>query len=226
MPRKTRSKPHQEMSFISLFSGCGGLDLGFQQAGFRCLGAFDNDYTAIQTHSENLGTPTFQWDLSNGQLPDKQATRPMVVVAGSPCQGFSTIGKRRVDDKRNGLLLAAGRIAVALNPAFFVAENVPAVTSGAHAKYWDSLRHTLTDAGYTCSTVLLRASDFGVAQQRRRLFMIASRKLLRGCHIGEVHRNGVSQEAPVLDLQVRNSLEGSDVQPLGREPRWGCRVWN
>jgi DNA (cytosine-5)-methyltransferase 1 len=175
MPRNTYTKARQEMSFVSLFSGCGGLDSGFQQAGFRCLGAYDNDQNALATHSENLDSPVFRADLSGGQLPNKLAKRPLVVVAGSPCQGFSTIGKRVVDDKRNDLLLAAGKIAVALNPAFFVAENVPAVTSGAHAKYWEALKSILLDAGYHCSTHLLKASDFGVAQQRRRLFMIASR---------------------------------------------------
>jgi DNA (cytosine-5)-methyltransferase 1 len=103
------------------------------------------------------------------------ARKPIAVVAGSPCQGFSTIGKRIVDDKRNDLLLASGRIAAALKPVFFVAENVPAVISGAHAKYWEALKCILSEAGYTCTTHLLKAADFGVAQQRRRLFMIASR---------------------------------------------------
>jgi DNA (cytosine-5)-methyltransferase 1 len=214
------------MSFVSLFSGCGGLDLGFQQSGFRCLRAYDNDPNALQTHSDNLGTPTFQWDLSTGQLPDQSSVQPLVVVAGSPCQGFSTIGKRILDDERNGLLLASGKIAVALNPVFFVAENVPAVVSGSHAKYWESLRYLLTHAGYTCSTLLLKASDFGVAQQRRRLFMIASRHdmpltlkvpgiglLNVGAALAGVEPTTANHEPLLLDRSSRDFVIASKIKP-------------
>lgn len=214
MPKRTGLKPREEMSFISLFSGCGGLDLGFQQAGFRCLGAFDNNETALRTHAQNLDTPTFQVDLSKGQLPGDRTSRPMVVVAGAPCQGFSTIGKRRVDDQRNGLLLAAGKIAVTLKPAFFVAENVPAVASGAHAKYWESLRASLTEAGYTCSTLLLKASDFGVAQQRRRLFMIASRGDSEAT-VPTINANPVTVGCALKNL----NLASTNHEPIGLDPK-------
>lgn len=189
-----RSKTNPELSFVSLFSGCGGLDLGFQQAGFRCLGAYDADPNCLEIHSRNLKTPTFQCDLSSARLPQEVNFSPRVVVAGSPCQGFSTIGKRAINDKRNDLLVAGGKIAVTLKPDFFVAENVPAVVYGSHAQYWDELIQTLAAAGYSCSTLFLRASDFGVAQMRRRLFLIASKRSL----------------ASLLDISGRTALTVGD----------------
>src|SRR5258706_14656902 len=157
-------------SFVSLFSGCGGLDLGFEQAGFRCLAAYDADPTALAIHTQNLFGPTYRCDLSKSVLPNTLDQFPDVVIAGSPCQGFSTIGKRRLDDSRNDLLLSAGAIAIALKPKIFIAENVPAVAYGQHAKYWERLTDTLSAAGYRCQNLTLSASDFGVPQMRRRLF--------------------------------------------------------
>ncbi len=161
-------------SFVSLFSGCGGLDLGFQQAGFANIGAYDADQNALAVHAQNFKSRTYRCDLSSGVLPNALNAGPAVVLAGSPCQGFSTIGKRVLDDSRNNLLLCAGRIAIALRPKVFVAENVPAATSGEHVKYWDQLNAMLVQAGYACKTISLNAADFAVPQVRRRLFLIAS----------------------------------------------------
>jgi DNA (cytosine-5)-methyltransferase 1 len=164
--------PYDAPTFLSLFSGCGGLDLGFVNAGFRCLGAFDTDTGALAVHRANLRGKTFQHDLSSGKLPITPS-RIDVVLSGSPCQGFSTIGKRRLDDLRNTLLIAAGRIAVQVRPRVFVAENVPGVQFGPHRKYWGALMDILRSAGYSCQTLQLNASDLGVAQMRKRLFLIA-----------------------------------------------------
>ncbi len=168
-------RPSDEFTFVSLFCGCGGLDYGFVQAGFRCLAAFDSDPLALQAHHKAIRATTFECDLSTGLLPYNYSQTPDVVLAGPPCQGFSTIGKRKIDDERNHLLVISAKIAVDLNPAVFILENVPAVRSGAHLKYWSKLEAVLTKAGYTCSTFSLKASDFGVAQIRKRIFLIATK---------------------------------------------------
>src|SRR2546423_3672106 len=98
------------LTFLSLYSGCGGLDLGFQAAGFQCLGAYDIDNKALEIHSKNLGAPTITCDLSLGKLPTKLARAPAVILSGSPCQGFSTIGKRLDNDARNHLLVTGAQI--------------------------------------------------------------------------------------------------------------------
>lgn len=205
---KCQPPPTVSPSFVSLFSGCGGFDLGFDQAGFRCLAAYDADPTALAVHSHNICSPTYPCDLSKPVLPNVLNQPPDVVVAGSPCQGFSTIGKRRVDDSRNDLLLSAGAIAIALKPKIFIAENVPAVAYGQHAKYWQRLTDTLSLAGYSCQTLTLRARDFGVSQMRRRLFLIASYK----CSFSPI------STFTVLPRTVSQSLHGLSENSLNHDP--------
>lgn len=162
-------------SFVSLFSGCGGLDLGFTQAGFQCSAALDLDSRSLETHKLNIGGEVFRHDLSQDFSPYQERFRPALVLSGSPCQGFSTIGKRKFEDARNSLLLRGAQIAVALGAQVFVTENVPAAQYGQHRHYWQQLQAYLEGQGYRCSTFVLSASDFGVAQLRRRLFIIATK---------------------------------------------------
>lgn len=205
---KRNIDPSRSYSFLSLFSGCGGLDLGFRQAGFTSLGAYDADPGALAVHAQNLGAPTYRCDLSRGVLPNTVSARPDVVLAGSPCQGFSTIGKRVLDDSRNELLLCAGRIAVKLRPKVFVAENVPAAASGEHTKYWEQLIQMLRGAGYRCRTMRLNAADFGVSQVRRRLFLVAS----VGAEMPEICGT------PARRRTVAESLAGMSENTANHEP--------
>ena len=207
MSRRVSSSPVNP-SFVSLFSGCGGLDLGFVQAGFRCMGAYDSDPVALATHAQNVPGATFECDLSSSSLPNVLDEAPDVVLAGSPCQGFSTIGKRRLDDSRNDLLLCAGAIAISLRPRVFIAENVPAVAYGQHARYWKALTDALSLSGYQCHTLTLAASDFGVAQMRRRLFLIAT------------HKSGFSSLHPLTTQTptVSESLYGLDESSPDHDP--------
>ena len=120
-------------TFVSLFCGCGGMDLGFEQAGYEGLGAFDNDRGVIEVHSANLKGPSHVCDLNLNSAMWPHGARPDVVVAGPPCQGFSTLGKRDVSDPRNSLLVAAAKHAVRIQPTAIVIENVSGVVSGRHA---------------------------------------------------------------------------------------------
>jgi DNA (cytosine-5)-methyltransferase 1 len=198
-------------TFLSLFSGCGGLDSGFAKAGFQCEAAFDMDVEALAVHRANIPGDTFRWDLSTGTLPERNFGRPDVILSGSPCQGFSTIGKRRIDDARNTLLLAAGRIAVSLRPRVFIAENVPAVEFGAHRKYWLELAALLREAGYTCTSLHLTASDFGVAQMRRRLFLVATMD-------GRAIKVAASTTSPITLHDALADLVGLETSAPNHEP--------
>lgn len=159
------------MKFISIFSGCGGFDLGFLQSGFKCISAFDIDPIAVQVHKKNLKTPCFVQDLSEGNL--SIALRPDVLLAGPPCQGFSTAGKRELNDPRNQLLLTAANIALKLMPKVFVLENVPGVTAGEHGKYWSALKNKLRAAGYRTAEIKCLGTKMGVAQIRKRIVFLA-----------------------------------------------------
>ncbi|MEZ6127808.1 MAG: DNA cytosine methyltransferase [Planctomycetaceae bacterium] len=159
-------------TFLSLFCGCGGMDLGFEQAGFRGIGAFDIDPSAIAVHAHNLPGPSEICDLN---LNSPQCPRPSVVIAGPPCQGFSTLGKRNVRDPRNSLLVIAARHAIRIHPTAIVLENVIGAISGKHADYWSTAEGIISGAGYRISTHRVVSSDFGVPQIRRRILMIAWR---------------------------------------------------
>jgi DNA (cytosine-5)-methyltransferase 1 len=164
------SKP----SFISLFSGCGGLDAGFIESGFACKQAFDIDKKVIDIHRMNLGDSGTVADLrsiTKAQL--LKNGKPSVVIAGSPCQGFSTAGKRELHDPRNSLLLHAGKIAIQVKPKVFIAENVSGALSGDHKIYWEDLENMLRSAGYSTTTLKLNASELGLAQMRSRVIMLA-----------------------------------------------------
>jgi DNA (cytosine-5)-methyltransferase 1 len=110
------------------------------------------------------------FDLS---CDDPIIARPDVLLAGSPCQGFSTSGKRLVNDPRNELLVRAGNIAIALQPRVFILENVPAVLSGIQGKYWQRVENMLRWNGYNVRRIVAEGIESGIAQLRRRIFMIA-----------------------------------------------------
>src|ERR1700733_3942376 len=99
------------LKYISLFCGCGGFDIGFINNGFKCVGAYDIDPVVIDVHRNNLPSESYVHDLSNIELPGEIPIGVDLVVAGSPCQGFSTLGKRKLNDPRNHLLLTGGMIA-------------------------------------------------------------------------------------------------------------------
>lgn len=157
---------------LSLFAGCGGLDLGFKAEGFQLDAALDIDPVAISNYRANVGAEGVVWDLSDGTLPG-DFKDISVLLAGSPCQGFSTIGKRKLADPRNNLLLTTGHVAKALKPKVVIAENVPGALAGEHKKYWNALEGMLKSEGYQTQTVLLQATSFGVPQLRKRIFLIA-----------------------------------------------------
>lgn len=161
------------ITFASLFCGCGGLDIGFIRRGFKCVAAFDNDPVAIRTHILNFGCPAAIRDLSSGPLDLCGTHKLDVLLAGSPCQGFSTAGKRRLRDPRNALLNKAGRIAVRLRPQVFLAENVCGVLAEPHKQHWDHLGSILRRAGYRTATLKCRTHMLGMAQTRTRVILIA-----------------------------------------------------
>jgi DNA (cytosine-5)-methyltransferase 1 len=193
---------------LSLFSGCGGFDLGFVQEGFNCIGAFDIDPVAISTHRRNLCSEASVADLTSASLQNIASFRGIdVVLAGSPCQGFSTAGKRDVNDPRNSLLLSAGRIALQVKPRVFIVENVPAVMAGSHRKYWDELQAMLCGAGYRCAVVRCTADRFGLPQIRARVVLIAIDRCRNTSVINLPARTEHSIRDVISDLQGARNHE-------------------
>ncbi len=167
------NEPDFPFRFASLFCGCGGFDLGFVQSGFNCIAAYDIDSVAIETHQKNIFPGSEIRDLSEGSVDFAQLKDIDILVAGPPCQGFSTAGKRRVDDPRNHLLLSAGQFVLTIQPRVLVLENVPGVTSGEHRKYWEQLKFLLKEDGYHTTDFLINVQEIGLPQMRKRMILVA-----------------------------------------------------
>lgn len=167
--------PNSNLRFASLFSGCGGFDLGFRARGFCQCGAHDNDPDAVENFSANLTGPVKNVDLTNG-IPDEHSLVGVdAIIAGPPCQGFSTAGKRFLHDERNQLLPLTGRLARRINPKVLVVENVAGALAGEHAQYWNELDSIMRLGGYRTHTIRCQAAELGMAQIRKRILFFAWR---------------------------------------------------
>lgn len=165
----------QGWTFASLFCGCGGLDLGFEQKGYRCIGALDSNPNAIDVHRLNLRAPAYICDVANYHRTPLKGSCPDVLLAGPPCQGFSTVGEMRNDDPRNLLLRAAVEIALDIRPRVFVLENVPGSMSSRFRQVWDDAADHMRERGYRTQTFSCHATDYGLPQRRRRIILLAWR---------------------------------------------------
>lgn len=164
---------------IDLFCGAGGLSEGFRQAGFEVLLGIDFNKYAIETHHYNFpDSISLHADITKlnpEQLfSDYQIHMNKIdgVIGGFPCQGFSIAGKRWVEDPRNKLFLECVRFVEAVQPSFFVFENVPGLVSMADGKIKDEIIETLSNLGYNVDAKVLTATDYLVPQIRKRVFFI------------------------------------------------------
>lgn len=220
-------------SFVSLFSGCGGLDLGFESEGFKCLAAYDIDRTAISVHNRNIPAVGHQADLLELTSSDLKSRhpRPDVVLAGSPCQGFSLLGQRRVDDPRNSLLIKGAELALALHPQVYVAENVAGVLTVSHRNYWDQVEAMCRAKGYQTITLRLEAAFAGLPQRRARAVLVAWKK--RGRIPGDYPMSPGSTLASALsgldnacDHEPIFLVRGSDQYRIARKIKQGQKLSN
>jgi DNA (cytosine-5)-methyltransferase 1 len=158
---------------ISLYSGAGGLDLGFVQARFDVVWANEIDPLAVATYHANIGAHAVCADLREVLVPTET---PDVLIGGPPCQGFSVIGRMRPDDPRSQHVFHFLQMVEELQPRAFVMENVKAL--GANPR-WNPLRVELCRraerAGYDTRLMVLNAAHYGVAQARERMFLVGSR---------------------------------------------------
>ncbi len=155
------------MKFISLFSGIGGLDLGLERAGWRCVAQVENDPYALcvlQRHWPHVP----KWEdirhVRIEELPSADA-----VVGGFPCQPFSVAGKRRGENDPRNLWPEMRRIIAGIRPRWVLAENVPGIIN----TYLDKVADDLEDLGYTVGAFTLPAAAFGAPHIRERLFIVA-----------------------------------------------------
>lgn len=170
---------------IDLFAGAGGLSLGFEQAGFDVVAAVEVDPVHCAIHKFNFPNcaviPASVSDLSAAEIRWAAGIgfRPVdVVFGGAPCQGFSLIGHRVLDDPRNSLVREFVRLVGELKASYFVFENVKGLTVGRHRQFLEELIQAFDDIGYHVQLPwkVLDAADYGVPQHRERLILYGARK--------------------------------------------------
>ncbi len=157
---------------VDLFCGCGGMSLGFQNAGFEIIGAFELWEAAAKCYERNFNHPLFRTDLSNVEAAVKtiKCLSPDIIIGGPPCQDFSHAGKR-IEAGRASLTSAYSEIISRILPSYFVMENVDrAQKSNAYAQ----ARNNFKNAGYGLTEIVLDASHCGIPQKRKRFFCIGA----------------------------------------------------
>lgn len=162
------------MKVVSLFSGAGGLDLGFKMAGHDIVWANDLYSDAVETYRANLGDHIICeniFEVNTEEVPECD-----IVIGGFPCQGFSVANtKRNVADERNKLYKQLMRIIEAKKPKFFLAENVKGIVSLGKGEVLKMILNDFTNIGYKVQAKVLNAADYGVPQMRQRVFIVGIR---------------------------------------------------
>lgn len=163
------------MNLISLFSGAGGLDLGFERAGFTISMANEFDSAIWKTYEKNHSVPLIKEDIRNVHdcdFPDEIDG----IIGGPPCQSWSEAGTLKgIDDARGKLFFDYIRILKAKKPKFFLAENVSGMLANRHSEAVKNIIQMFEASGYNVTINLVNASDYGVPQDRKRVFYIGFR---------------------------------------------------
>ncbi len=166
------------MKIVSFFSGAGGLDLGFQKAGFDIIWANEYDKEIWETYEKNHPN-TILDKRSIVNIPADEVPECDGIIGGPPCQSWSEAGAARgIKDKRGQLFYDFIRILEAKQPKFFLAENVSGMLISKHNEALEGIKELFRNAGigYELSFQMLNASDYNVPQDRKRVFFIGIRK--------------------------------------------------
>lgn len=163
------------MNIVSLFSGAGGLDLGFIQAGHTVIWANDLYPDAVETYRRNIGDHIVCRDISS--IPSVDIPDCDMVIGGFPCQGFSVANMNRtLDDSRNVLYRELLRVIHDKSPKFFLAENVKGLMNFAGGEVFRQILREMGELGYNVKFHLFNAADYGVPQKRERVIIVGVRK--------------------------------------------------
>lgn len=164
----------REFTAVSLFCGAGGLDMGFDRAGFRTIWANDFDADACKTHQRWSNTNVVCGDISKvdySKIPISD-----VILGGFPCQGFSLSGPRKIDDSRNVLYKHYVKLVRQNTPLAFVGENVKGLLTMGGGQIIDAIVADFSECGYDVFYKLVNAKNFGVPQDRERVIIVGFRK--------------------------------------------------
>ena len=172
----------RQLNVIDLFCGCGGFSKGFDEAGYNVRFGIDVWKDATVTYQHNFpNTTVLNEDITkiNGQdilrVANMDADEVDVIIGGPPCQGFSLSGKRMIDDERNKLYKSYVQIVSELKPKVFVMENVPGLIRLFKGQVGEQVIEDFSGIGYNVQNKILSADNYGVPQQRKRVFFVGVR---------------------------------------------------
>lgn len=211
------------MKLVSFFAGAGGLDLGFQKAGFKVVWANEYDKDIWTTYEKNHKNTILDRrsivDIKSEEVPECDG-----IIGGPPCQSWSEAGsKRGINDKRGQLFFDFIRILKAKQPKFFLAENVSGMLLKRHSEALKNIKQLFKDAGYNLSFKLLNASDFDVPQDRKRVFFVGIREDLNfKFEFPKPLKEKVTLDQIIADLQ-NTVVPAKDGNKTNKE---NCRVFN
>lgn len=220
------------MTSLDLFSGAGGMTLGFKNAGIKSIGAIEVDRFAAETFRHNFPEiPMYDRDIysfSDEEIAERFSGVD-IIAGGPPCQGFSVAGPTQygIIDKRNTLIMEFFRFINVLRPKYCVLENVKGILSGkmnSSQKAMSVYIDALSGIGYTSKVYVLQAADFGVPQFRERVVVISATDpnslpdTITGDYAGE--NNWIKVKDVFGDLPIVNAGEGSnDLVPYASSPK-------
>jgi len=160
----------KQIKLIDLFSGCGGMSLGFQNAGFTVVSAYDNWHPAVEVYKKNFKHPIFNKDLSDTSIIEElKSLKADIIIGGPPCQDFSIAGNRDFKGDRANLTIVYSKIISNILPKWFVMENVYNIEK---SPILDEVLINFKNAGYGITKGVFDASLMGVPQTRKRYFVI------------------------------------------------------
>lgn len=184
------------MDVVSLFSGCGGTDLGMTLGGHDVIWANDFNKWACSSYEENLGLEPVFGDIGNV----KEFPKAELLVGCYPCQGFSMYGPRQKNDPRNFLYLQFARALGQIKPKYFLAENVKGLLAGYGQEIFLDMRKNFANKGYDVYWKLVNAKNYGIPQDRERVFIVGVRKDLNREYALPEETHGFDKK-PVVTLR-------------------------
>ncbi len=196
---------NNKLKVYSLFTGGGGLDIGFEEAGFKIIGASDIWEESKKTMVLNFpDVPFICKDIttltSNDILESTNGVRPDVIIGGPPCQGFSVMGDKSSADPRNILFESYVRLVDDLEPTCFVFENVKGIKTMFKGKYLDMVANGFAKIGYDVYLRILNSKDFGVPQKRERVIIVGTKK-------NKLFKYPEPNNLPIGRLKVRKNVK-------------------
>lgn len=201
------------MKIIDLFSGGGGLSLGFTNAGHEIVAAFDYWDAAIEVYKNNFSHPIYKMDLSNYDIDFiKKNSNFDCIIGGPPCQDFSSAGKRDENGGRADLTISFAEIVTKLKPKYFVMENVPLIKNSMVLK---KVKDIFKSHNYGLNEDILDASYYGVPQKRKRYFLIGEFNANDG-FLSQRLKDDKSKKAITIREYFNNNL---DFEHYYRHPR-------